>query len=91
MKATTAIVFVLLTVAAQSQNLSVQGLFPNTCRSRTEKLAYAVDVALNVVASYCCLQLPDDTNKSVGFDLVCEGLHQWQSMSSDAEQRLWRA
>jgi len=46
MKASAVIVFLLLPVVAHCQPVSAKGLFPNTCRSRREKLAYAVDVAL---------------------------------------------
>merc|ERR550525_546746 len=37
----------LIQRATHGQRVSAQGLFPNTCRSKREKLAYAVDVALH--------------------------------------------
>uniref|UniRef100_A0A7S0A2A3 Uncharacterized protein n=1 Tax=Pyrodinium bahamense TaxID=73915 RepID=A0A7S0A2A3_9DINO len=59
MKASAAIVFALLPVVAHGHTVHAQGLFPSTCRSRREKLAYAVDVALHCGRSlndvYNCL------------------------------------
>merc|ERR550539_1399541 len=38
---------IVAVTATHGQRVSAQGLFPNTCRSKREKLAYAVDVALH--------------------------------------------